>query len=200
VLDELPSLEIAASAVALVLLLRAYRLSRDADGSTLVNRRSRVESARARDLVGIVILAGAVVYAYSVARASAWFLIASGVAVLAQIVGFYLRSRGKPAEPPASPSRPSTGPELEIEEEELLGCPQCGHGTLIELEDPSRLLGGLNALTAVSAVICPSCGSLSGHVEDPTQVPIGSEHGTALRQSPSGEDQEALEDPTEHDG
>lgn len=196
-LDELPSLEIAATAVAIVLSLRALRLGRSA---ALDRRRSRVESGRARDLVGLAILAGALVYALGVAHASTWFLVASGVAIAAQLCGFYLRARPAPADVKTAATTAPSGPELEVEDEELYACPQCGHGTLIELDDPAVLLGGLNQLTPVSAVICPSCGALSGQVDDPARIPIGVEHGTSRRQSPSSEDQEALEEPREHEG
>jgi YgiT-type zinc finger domain-containing protein len=202
VLDELPSLEFAATAVALVLLWRALVLWRG--GAGLLSRRRRVESARARDLIGLVILAGAALYAIRAQRASTWFLVASGIAVLAQLVGFYFRA--------STQARPSAdaaaGPSIELDSSvdnnlddgELLACPSCGHGTLIELEDTARLLGGLSQLTPVSAWVCPHCGALSGHVDDPANIPIGDEHGTSLRQSLSGEDQEALEEPAEHDG
>jgi hypothetical protein len=196
VLDELPSLEIAATAVAIVLSLRALRLSRSV---ALDRRRSRIESGRARDLVGLAILAGALVYALGVAHASTWFLVASGVAIAAQVCGFYLRARPAAGEPKPAPATPS-GPELEVEDEDLYACPQCGHGTLIEIDDPAALLGGLNQITPVSAVICPSCGALSGQVDDPALIPIGAEHGTSRRQSPSSEDHEALEEPREHEG
>jgi hypothetical protein len=197
VLDELPSLEIAATAVAVVLSWRALLLSRG--GSGLLRRRRRVESARARDLVGVVILGGAVLYAIRVQRATIWFLVASGVAVVAQLLGFYFRA--------AARARADAGPSIEVGSEvdadgddEPHGCPQCGHAALIELDDAARLLGGLNELTRVTAAVCPHCGALSGQVEDPAQIPIGDAHGTSLRQSLSGEDQEALEEPPEHDG
>lgn len=196
-LDELPSLEIAATAVAIVLSLRALRLARSV---SLDRRRSRVESGRARDLVGLAILAGALVYALGVAHASTWFLAASGVAIAAQLCGFYLRARPDPSDVKAPAGTAPSGPELEVEDEELYACPQCGHATLIEIEDATALLGGLNQLTPVSAVICPSCGALSGQVDDPSRVPIGAEYGTARRHSPSTEDQEALEQPQEHEG
>jgi len=196
VLDELPSLEFAATAVAIVLSLRALRLAKSA---ALDRRRSRVESGRARDLVGLAILAGALIYALGVGRASTWFLAASGLAIAAQLCGFFLRARTDPASPGAAAGVPS-GPELEIEDDDLYGCPQCGHGTLIEIDDPTPLLGGLSRLTPVSAVICPSCGALSGHVEDPARIPIDAAHGTSRWQSPSSEDQEALEEPREHEG
>lgn len=200
-LDELPSLEIAATAVAVVLVLRALRLGGGAGGAALVNRRSRTENARARDLIGLAILAGAIAYAFGMGRASTWFLVAIGVAIAAQLASFYVRAR---AEPPASAARPPSlhdEPELEFEEEEdVYACPQCGHAALIELEDPSRLLAGLQALTPLQAFVCPSCGALSGQVEDPARIPVGPEHGTRLRQSPSGDGDEALEEPTEHDG
>jgi hypothetical protein len=195
VLDELPSLEFAATAVAVVLTLRALRLRHSA---ALDRRRSRVESGRARDLIGLAILVGAIGYAFGVARASTWFLVASGIAIAAQLAGFYLRTSAPPSAPASRAS--SSTPELEIEDEELFACPQCGHGTLIELDDPAPLLGGLNQLTPVVAVICPSCGALSGQVDDPAKVPIGAQHGTVLRQSPSSDDDEALEEPTEHEG
>lgn len=192
-LDELPSLEFAATAVALVLVLRALTLARG--GAGLWRRPARIESGRARDLVGIVIIGGAVLYALGVQRASTWFLVACGTAVAAQLVGFYFRSQAR--------VRANTGPSIELTEgsddDELHGCPSCGHGTLIEL-DETLLLGGLQKLTPVTAAVCPHCGALSGHVEDPASIPIGEEHGTSLRKSPSGDDAEALEDPTEHDG
>jgi predicted RNA-binding Zn-ribbon protein involved in translation (DUF1610 family) len=192
VLDELPSLEFAATAVALVLSWRAVVLSRG--GAGLLQQRERVESARARDLIGLIFLGGAVLYAIAAKRASTWFLVASGVAIVAQLVGFYLRA--------AARARAAQSPSVEIDEdsaEEVLACPSCGHGRLIEL-DETVLLGGLNALTPVSAWVCPECGTLTGSVEEPSKIPIGSEHGTSLRQSLSGENQEALEEPAEHDG
>jgi predicted RNA-binding Zn-ribbon protein involved in translation (DUF1610 family) len=198
VLDELPSLELAATAVAAVLVLRAVRLG---GGGEPAGRRSRAESARARDLIGLAILAGAIAYAFGVGRASLWFLVAIGVAIAAQLASFYLRARGEP--PPTSPRLQSAhdDPELEVDDEdEPWACPQCGHGTLVELEDTALLLAGLQALTPVVAFVCPSCGALSGQVEAPERIPVGEGHGTRLRQSPSGEDEEALEEPREHEG
>lgn len=192
-LDELPSLEIAATAVAAVLAWRAFVLSRG--GAGLMQRRRKVESARARDLIGLVFLGGAVLYALGSQRASTWFLVASGLAIVAQLLGFYFRA--------AARARASSGPTIELDEdfddEELVGCPTCGHAKLIEL-DEAKLLGGLAALSAVSASVCPECGTLTGVVEAPQNIPIGAEHGTSLRQSLSGDDQEALEEPAEHDG
>jgi len=200
VLDELPSMEFAATGVALVLSWRALVLSRG--GSGLLQRRRRVESARARDLIGLVILAGAVLYAIRAQRASTWFLTASGVAIVAQLVGFYFRAAAK------SEAAGAADPSIELDssidndlyDDDLHACPSCGHGALIGLDDTARLLGGLSQLTPVTAWVCPHCGTLSGHVDDPAKIPIGDEHGTTLRQSLSGEDQEALEEPTEHDG
>ena len=205
-LDELPSLEFAATAVALVLSWRALVLARG--GSGLSRRRRRADSARARDLVGLVLLGGAALYAVRVQRASTWFLVASGVAIVAQLVSFYFRAVAL-ARATAAPSvelDSSIDNELdsnldnELVEDELQGCPSCGHANLIRLDDTARLLGGLSQLTPVTARVCPHCGALSGHVDDPAQIPVGPEHGTSLRQSLSGEDQEALEEPTEHDG
>src|SRR6185369_8515209 len=144
------------------------------------------------------ILVGALGYAFGVARASTWFLVASGVAIAAQLAGFFLRRSAAPLPAPGAAS--VSAPELEIEDEELFACPQCGHGTLIELDDPVPLLGALNQLTPVVAVICPNCGALSGQVDDPAKIPIGAQHGTLLRHSPSTDDDEALEEPTEHEG
>lgn len=202
-LDELPSLELAATAVALVLVLRAASLS--AGGAGLLRRTRRVESGRARDLVGIAIIVGAMVYAIRVERASSWFLAACSLAVVAQLVGFYFRNV-KPARASAEPSvqpaadNPANGDDSDDEDDDANGCPNCGHATLIELEDTARLLGGLSALTPVTAAVCPQCGALSGHVEDPGKIPVGDGHGTRLQKSPSGDDAEALQDPTEHDG
>ena len=204
VLDELPSLELAATAVALVLVLRAVSLS--AGGAGLLRRTRRVESGRARDLVGIAIIVGAMVYAIRVERASTWFLAACSLAVVAQLVGFYFRNvkQARPsAEPSAQPAADATGNGDDSDDDDDdndNGCPNCGHATLIELTDTTRLLGGLSALTPVTAAVCPQCGALSGQVEDPAKIPLGDAHGTQLQKSPSGEDAEALQDPTEHDG
>ncbi len=196
-LDELPSLEFAATAVAVVLTLRALVLWRKVG---LVRGPARVESARARDLIGVAILAVALLYAVRVNRASTWFLAAIGLAIAAQLLGFFLRSTAKSAPLASAPPSPSA-PTLDVDEEEdLTICPMCGHGTLIELEDPTPLLGGLSALTPVAAAICPACGALCGNVEDPSKVPIGAAHGTALRRGPSSADQEGLEEPAEHEG
>jgi hypothetical protein len=198
VLDELPSLEFAATAVALVLVLRAALLSRA--GAALFQRRARSESGRARDLVGIVLIGGAVLYVIRAQRASTWFLVASGVAIAAQLLGFVLRSLAR--------ARASAGPSVEIDDGDgedgmddwLNGCPHCGHGTLIQLDDAARLLGGLNQLSPVTAAVCPACGALSGQVEDPSKIPIGDAHGTSLQSGPSDEDAQALDEPAEHDG
>jgi hypothetical protein len=195
VLDELPSLEFAATAVAVVLSLRALVLWRRVG---IMRGVARVESARARDLIGLVMLAGAVLYAIRVERASSWFLSAVAVAVVAQVLGFYWRAAARAPSSAKVGSAPD--PEIELDDEELSGCPHCGHATLIELDESSRLLGALSALTPVVAVICPSCGTLSGHVEDPAKIPIDAAHGTTLREGPGTDDREALEEPTEHDG
>lgn len=195
-LDELPSLELAASAVALVLTLRVFVLLGREKGR--VRGRARVESARARDLVGLAILVGALVYAWRAGRATTWLLVASAVAIVAQVVGFYLhRAAGERAGAGAgASSEPEPEPEDEGDDER---CPHCGSAALIELVDANRLLGGLNALTPVNAAVCPTCGTLTGQVEDPSRIPVGAEHGTALRQAP-GADPEPLEEPAEHDG
>lgn len=193
-LDELPSLEFAATAVAVVLSLRVLVLWRRVGVMRSV---SRVESARARDLIGLVILAGAVLYAIRIERASTWFLTAVAVAVVAQMLGFYLRAAAKV---PVPKSGAVSEPEVELDEEELTGCPNCGHATLIELDESSPLLSALGTFTPVIAIICPSCGALSGHVEDPNRIPIDAAHGTSLREGPATDEREALEAPTEHDG
>jgi hypothetical protein len=186
-LDELPSLELAATAIALVLVLRALALLRRGS-SPVRDGQARAESARARDLVGLAVLAGAVLYALRVQRASTWFLVASGVATLAQLLGFYLRSGTRKRA------------EAEDEDPPLSACASCGSTSLIELVDTQRLLSGLAAFGPLSATVCPACGALEGQVEDPARIPVGPEHGTALRQTPASEDQEALEEAPEHDG
>lgn len=200
-LDELPTLELAATAVALVLSLRVLVLLGREKG--LVRGRARVESARARDLVGLAILVGALVYAWRAGRATTWLLAASAIAIVAQLVGFYLRSAaGK--QTGAAGSQVSPGSELDGDDDDGDSdsderCPNCGNAALVELVDADRLLGGLNALTPVSAAVCPACGTLTGQVEDASRIPVGAEHGTALRQA-SGAEPEPLEVPAEHDG
>lgn len=199
-LDELPSLELAATAVAIVLVLRALSLA--GGGAGLLRRTRRVESARARDLVGIAIILGAMVYAIRVERASTWFLAACGLAVVAQLVGFYFRNaaQARAASEAGAKAAVAGEPDDDDDDGDANGCPSCGHANLIELEDTARLLGGLSQLTPVVAAVCPNCGALSGHVDDPAKIPVGEAHGTRLRKSPSGDDSQALQDPTEHEG
>jgi ribosomal protein S27AE len=198
VLDELPSLEFAATAVAVVMALRALQLWRTA---APLRPRARIESARARDLIGVAILAVALLYAVRVERASTWFLSAIGVAIAALLSAFYTRAAASSAASGVA-SRGGSDPTIEAEEEgdEPSFCPSCGHGALIELDDPARLMGGLSALTPVAVAICPRCGALTGHVEDATKVPIGPAHGTSLRSAAPDAEREALEEPAEHDG
>jgi hypothetical protein len=198
VLEEVPSLELAATAVALVLILRAIVLWRRVG---VMRGRSRVESARARDLIGVAILVGALVYAMRMGRASPWFLVMLGAAIVAQLLGFYWRSAvGGKTEAKAAPGTTPPEPEVDFEEEELLGCSSCGHAELIELDETSPLLAPLAAFTPIIAAICPSCGALSGQLEEPKKIPIDAQQGTSLRAGPSTEDHEALEAPAEHDG
>lgn len=196
-LDELPTLELAATAVALVLALRVVVLLGRETG--LVRGRARVESARARDLIGLVILAGALLYAWRAERATTWFLAAIGVAIVAQLLGFYLRASAnkRAATTGAATSAATSGEDDDEPDDER--CPSCGNAALIELVDAERWLTGLQRATAVSAAVCPACGTLTGQVEDASRIPVGSEHGTALRQSASS-DPEPLEEPAEHDG
>lgn len=195
-LDELPTLELSATAVALALALRVVvLLRREAEG--LVSERSRVESARARDLIGLAILAGALVYALRVERASLWFMAAIGAAIVAQVLGFYLRASARRRSAGAALTPDPASDEDSVEEEP--GCPVCGHASMIEITEPSRLLGGLNKLTPVSAAVCPHCGTLTGQVQDVSKVSIGPEHGTALRKR-AADEEEPLEEPAEHDG
>lgn len=196
-LDELPSLELAASAVALVLTLRVFVLLGREKG--LVRGRARVESARARDLIGMAILVGALLYAWRAERASTWFLAASTVAIVAQLLGFYLRAAAGKRLAATAGAAASADPEVEVDEGDDEHCTTCGNASLIELVDAARLLGGLNQLTAVSAAVCPACGALTGQVEDPSRIPVGAEHGTILRQA-AGAETERLEEPAEHDG
>lgn len=197
-LEEVPSLELAATAVTVVLLLRAFVLWRRVG---IMRGRQRVESARARDLIGVAILVGALVYAMRIDRASTWFLAMVGVAIVAQLLGFYWRSAaGAGATEPAQNGDAQREPEVDFEDEELWGCPSCGHAEMIELDESSPLLAQLGAFTPVVAAICPSCGALSGHVDEPGKIPVGGAHGTSLRKGPSTDDHEALEAPSEHDG
>jgi hypothetical protein len=196
VLDEFPTLEFAATAVALVLLLRAAILL--GKTSSLVGGEARIESARARDLVGAAVLASAVIYAVRVDRASTWFLIASGTALLAHCLGFYLRARArKLARRAPNPELPVTlsdlGDEDELDsdeeddvEDEPAVCVRCGSSDALEVTDTTRYLGGLSALGPLSAVVCRNCGALSGQLEEPLLLGVGPEHGTRLR-SPSSE-------------
>jgi len=131
-------------------------------------------------------------------------LVASGVALLAQLLSFYFRATAL--------ARANAAPSIELDksveldssidnelDDELHACPSCGHANLIKLDDTARLMGGLSELTPVTAWCAPlRCAQRLRR--RPRPIPVGQEHGTSLRQSLSGEDQEALEEPSEHDG
>jgi hypothetical protein len=198
--DEFPSLEFAATAVALALGVRVLVLL--GRGSKLVSGKERVERARARDLVGAALLVGAVLYVVRVGRASDWFLVAAGVALLAQMTGFLLSSRlsAPPVLSRSSESgRAADVPALEVHaEEELEACASCGSLELVELEGGARWLGELAQYGVQNLTVCRNCGALSGDVERAGQLPLGAPHGTRLLHAKS--DAEALEEPEEHQG
>lgn len=196
-LDELPSLEIVATAIFLLSTWRLLVLLRG--GSGILQRARRVESARARDLIGLLLVAGVLLYTWRVGRASPWLSVAGAGAIVAQLLGLYLR-RARTSGSSSEREAPSRTDNDEDDEEGPVGCPSCGHARLIELSEASPLLASLARITPVTAAICPRCGALSGQVEDPAKIPIGAEHGTVVRQSPSSADLDALEEPTEHDG
>ena len=160
----------------------------------------RVGTRRARDMVVLVLLGGAVLYALSADRAPSivfYVLCGAGAVLLARSIviqrgmldeilavrapltdAVVRAARSQPGAPrprrSRSPRRP-TGSEL-------APCAACGGSELIVVRDPKTAgidLGSLGSTKRV--IVCRECGHATFRVASPGDVPIGEAHGTSLK-------------------
>jgi hypothetical protein len=168
----------------------------------------RAESGRARDLIVLVVLLGAMAFAaLSRLVVGSWFQALAGAAALLSGVGYVMRSRLRQAERreflriaaalaeslAQAPGAKSGRPSLHSIDG---GCTACGENVFLIARDAA--LGASLPLLGIHALrICKNCGLVSGLAEDPEAL-----NRAALEELsvPLDLDSEASSDDTEHDG
>jgi len=168
----------------------------------------RAESGRARDLIVLAVLIGAMAFAtLSNLLVSGWFHALAAFASLLVIVGYFMRSRLRRIE----------RAELSRIEEALLamlaaapspnrarrslqsidgGCSVCGETVFLVAHD-AALGASLPILGIHELRICKNCGFVSGQAEDAAALARGALEELSLPFSP---EDEPSSDDTEHDG
>jgi hypothetical protein len=168
----------------------------------------RGESGRARDLVVLAVLLGAMAFAtLSRLPVTVWFQALAAAASLLLAIGYVMRSRLRRVEraefvrigealadslaqaPGASSGRPSLH---SIDG----GCTACGENVFLVARD-AALGASLPALGIRELRICKNCGLVTGQAEDPEALSRGALEELSV---PLDSDSEASSDDTEHDG
>jgi len=168
----------------------------------------RGESGRARDLIVLAVLIGAMAFAVlSNLLVSSWFHGLAAIASLLVIVGYVMRSRLRSIERAelgrigdalrrmlqASPSVPSARRSLHSIEG---GCTVCGQTVFLVARD-AALGASLPILGIHELRICKNCGFVSGQAEDSEALAAGALQELSV---PLELEDEASSDDTEHDG
>jgi hypothetical protein len=181
----------------------ARQLAHAAHGAVSRARR-RLQTGRARDLVLLAVLIGALAYGLGGGLgASVWFLplIAATCAVL--VAGFALRGRVARELSSSTATLLSAAATARATAPDALSdgpCPSCGESEQIVLRDPDALGPAPWGLGVVSLRICRTCGELHGKVKDPSRIPIGPAHGTILAVTRDPGDLAVTAGPREHEG
>ena len=168
----------------------------------------RAESGRARDLIVLTVLIGAMAFAVlSNLLVTRWFHGLAALASLLVIVGYVMRSRLRRIER-AELSRIGdallrmlqTAPSPRASRRSLHsidgGCTVCGETAFLVARD-AALGASLPALGIHELKICKNCGSVSGQAEDAAALAAGALEELNV---PSELEDEASSDDTEHDG
>lgn len=168
----------------------------------------RAESGRARDLIVLTVLIGAMAFALlSNLLVSRWFHALAALASLLVIVGYVMRSRLRRVERAeltrigealsnmlaAAPSARSVRPSLHSIDG---GCTVCGENVFLLARD-AALGASLPTLGIHELRICKNCGFVSGQAEDPMALAKGALEELSVPISP---EDESTSDDTEHDG
>jgi len=168
----------------------------------------RGESGRARDLIVLAVLLGAMAFAaLSSLLVGPWFLALAGAAAVLLIVGFVMRSRLRGVEraelarigealaeglaqaPTPNSARPSL-PSIDG------GCTACGENVFLIARD-AALGSALPALGIHELRICKNCGLVAGQAHDPAALEVAALEELSV---PLDLDAEESSDDTEHDG
>jgi hypothetical protein len=168
----------------------------------------RAESGRARDLIVLTVLIGAMAFAVlSNLLVTSWFHALAAFASLLVIVGYVMRSRLRRIERTelsrigdallrmlsAEPGPHSARRSLHSIDG---GCSACGETVFLVARD-AELGASLPALGIHELRICKNCGSVSGQAEDAAALAAGALQELRV---PSELPDEASSDDTEHDG
>jgi len=168
----------------------------------------RAESGRARDLIVLTVLIGAMAFAaLSNLLVTRWFHALAALASLLVIVGYVMRSRLRRIERAqlsrigealtnmlqAAPGSPSARRSLHSTDS---SCSVCGESVFL-LAPETALGASLPALGIHELRICKNCGFVSGQAEDRAALAKGALEELSVRFSP---EDEASSDDTEHDG
>lgn len=163
----------------------------------------RLATGRARDLIALAVLFGALAYGTRGAlEASSWFLPLVAAACGVVMVSFVLRGRvsrelqnavstlivAATSSAATAPDALSDGP-----------CNVCGEAEQIVLRGP-QALDRAPAIAIEELRICRNCGQLHGRAKEPREIPIGPSHGTALAVTLDPAALEIASNPREHEG
>lgn len=172
--------------------------------AALVRTTRRLQSGRARDLILLAVLFGALAYAFAGGlNAGPWFLLL--VAAACPIVIASLALRGSVASTltsglgellTAAATSQSTAPEAVSDGL----CRSCGRAEQIVVKDAAALGPAPWGLGVEELRICRNCGALHGKIKDPDRIPIGPAHGTVLAVTLDPGELELASNPREHDG
>jgi hypothetical protein len=168
----------------------------------------RGESSRARDLIVLAVLLGAMAFAaLSRLPVSSWFQALAGAASLLVVVGYVMRSRLRQVERrefsrigEAVARGVAEAPAVSSGRQSLHsvdgGCTACGENLFLVARD-AALGASLPALGIHELRICKNCGLVSGQAQDPAALAQAALEELSV---PLDLDSEASSDDTEHDG
>ena len=167
----------------------------------------RAESGRARDLIVLAVLLGAMAFAVlSSLRVTTWFHALAALAAALLVVGFVMRTRLRSVER-AELGRigealtrmlhtaPNAGNRRSLHSIDG-GCTVCGE-TLFLVAHGAALGDALPTIGIHELRVCKNCGFVSGQAEDRNALARGALDELRLSADPDGEDSS---DDTEHDG
>ncbi len=168
----------------------------------------RGESGRARDLIVLTVLLGAMGFAaLSRLPVSSWFQALAGAAAVLLIIGYVMRSRLRGVERAEfarigealveglaqAPSPNSARPSLHSIDG---GCTACGENVFLVARD-GALGAALPSLGIHELRICKNCGLVAGQAQDPAALEVAALEELSV---PFDFDSEASSDEPEHDG
>ena len=168
----------------------------------------RAESGRARDLIVLTVLIGAMAFAaLSNLLVTRWFHVLAAFASLLVIIGYGMRSRLRRVEraelsriAEALLAMLAVAPDAHRARRSLHssdgGCSVCGENVFLLAHD-AALGTSLPVLGIHELRICKNCGSVSGQAEDANALAKGALEELSV---PFSLDDEPSSDDTEHDG